>query len=34
MKHIKKFESFSTNEEISFKGIAAGAMMAEIGMDL
>lgn len=29
MKHIKKFESFSTtNEEISFKGIAAGAMMA------
>jgi hypothetical protein len=28
MKHIKKFEGFSTNEEINFKGIAAGAMMA------
>ena len=35
MKHIKKFESFSTNEEINsqdlhslYKGIAAGAMMA------
>ena len=28
MKHIKKFEGFSTNEEINYKGIAAGAMMA------
>jgi len=28
MKHLKTFESFSTNEEISLKGIAAGAMMA------
>ena len=28
MRHLKRYESFSTNEEISFKGIAAGAMMA------
>ena len=28
MKRLKTFESFSTNEEISLKGIAAGAMMA------
>ena len=28
MRHLKKFESFSANEEISFRGIAAGAMMA------
>ncbi len=28
MKHLKTYESFSTNEEINFKGIAAGALMA------
>ncbi len=28
MRHLKTFESFSANEEISFRGIAAGAMMA------
>lgn len=28
MKRLKTFESFSANEEISLKGIAAGAMMA------
>ena len=28
MRYVKKFESFSINEEINFKGIAAGTMMA------
>ncbi len=28
MRHLKTYEGFSTNEEINFKGIAAGAMMA------
>ena len=28
MRYVKTFESFSINEEINFKGIAAGAMMA------
>jgi hypothetical protein len=28
MKYLSKYEVFSTNEEINYKGIAAGAMMA------
>lgn len=28
MRHLKRYESFSTNEEINLKGIATGAMMA------
>ena len=28
MKHIKKFESYSTNEEVNLKNIALGAVMA------
>jgi hypothetical protein len=29
MKYLSKYEGFSTNEEINYKGIAAGAMTCD-----